>query len=420
MAIECPEGVEAGQTLLVTGPDGEDVQVVVPEGVSPGDTFEVDVGGGGEDEAGAPDQGEWTPRSGMMDITVPEGVEPGQALLITTPAGQDVEVVVPEGFEPGDTFQVSIAEVTAATPAVEDGGDEDWGDESAAAPAEEDASDPPEEEAAGTQTMAVTVPDGVEPGQALLVTGPDGNDLEVVVPDGLGPGDTFQVELGAQGAIAPEEVKKEFKLIILGSAGAGKSCLVSRLLRDKFDGGHTPTIGMEHEKHVLTSPSNKLLKLQVWDRAGVATYGAIEKAYWKKAAAAMLVYDSADRGSFDYINTVADEVSAQGPRGMPVLLVANKVDLPDQAAEDAEVEALCSSLADRLGLSSVPFIEASASDAFNVDEAFATLADLAYHAEFSAAPEEQLLEVQQEPEIDGDAEAEEDAARVAAEEEAEA
>ena len=43
MAIECPEGVEPGAALLVGGPDGEDVEVVVPEGVAPGDTFEVDV-----------------------------------------------------------------------------------------------------------------------------------------------------------------------------------------------------------------------------------------------------------------------------------------------------------------------------------------------------------------------------------------
>ena len=308
MTIECPDGVEPGAALVIEGPNGEDIQVVVPEGVGPGDTFEVDVGGE-EGAAAAPEEGEWTPRSGMMDITVPEGVAPGQALLITTPAGQDVEVVVPDGLEPGDTFQVSIDDVATPNPAAEDGDDEDWGDggeESASAPTDEDALKLQREEGARGQAMTVTVPDGVEPGQALLVTGPDGNDLEVVVPDGLGSGDTFQVELGQQGAAPPEEVKKEFKLIILGSAGAGKSCLVSRLLADEFNDTHTPTIGMEHEKHVLTSPSNKLLKLQVWDRAGVATYGAIEKAYWKKAAAAMLVYDAADRESFNYINTVAD------------------------------------------------------------------------------------------------------------------
>eukprot|EP01043_Picozoa_sp_COSAG02_P063921 COSAG02_NODE_9194_length_2294_cov_3.903886_2_plen_214_part_01 len=211
MAIECPEGVEAGTALVIEGPGGEDIQVVVPEGVGPGDTFEVDVGGGGEEEeeaVAAPEQDEWTPRSGMMDITVPEGVGPGQALLITTPAGQDVEVVVPDGLAPGDTFQVSIDDVATPKPAVEDGHDEDWstgGDENAGGPTEEDALEPQVEEGAGGQTMAITVPDGVEPGQALLVTGPDGNDLEVVVPDGLGPGDTFEVELGGHGAAPPEE-----------------------------------------------------------------------------------------------------------------------------------------------------------------------------------------------------------------------
>ena len=427
MAIECPEGVEPGQALIVGGPDGQDVEVIVPEGVGPGDTFEVDVGGGGEEEEEAAEgQEDWTPRSGVMDITVPDGVEPGQALLVTAPDGEDVEVIVPEGLGPGDTFQVAVDELATPQPqATED--DEDWGEEeeAAAAPADEPAAVAEEHEGQDGQVMDITVPDGVEPGQALLVTGPDGSDVEVVVPDGLGPGDSFQVTLGAGAEEAdaepPEEVKKEFKLIMLGAAGAGKSCLVSRLLNvdDEISETHTPTLGMEHEKHVLTTPSNKLLKLQVWDRAGVATYGAIEKAYWKKAAAAMLVYDAADRESFDYVTTAAEEITKQARSGMPVLLVANKVDLSEQAAEAQEVDALCGSLADSLGLSSVPFMEASASDAFNVEESFAALADLAYHSEFSPTPEQQPEEAQEDAELGADAEAEE-AERVAAEEEAEA
>jgi hypothetical protein len=117
MAIECPEGVEPGQALIVGGPDGQDVEVIVPEGVGPGDTFEVDVGGGGEEEEEAAEgQEDWTPRSGVMDITVPDGVEPGQALLVTAPNGEDVEVIVPEGLGPGDTFQVAVDELATPQP----------------------------------------------------------------------------------------------------------------------------------------------------------------------------------------------------------------------------------------------------------------------------------------------------------------
>ena len=46
MTIVCPDGMGEGDALLVTAPDGRDVEVVVPAGISAGDEFEVDVGVG--------------------------------------------------------------------------------------------------------------------------------------------------------------------------------------------------------------------------------------------------------------------------------------------------------------------------------------------------------------------------------------
>ena len=49
-----------------------------------------------------------------------------------------------------------------------------------------------EEEQGGTR-LVVTVPDGVEVGQALLTEAPDGRELSVEVPEGFGPGDQLEV-----------------------------------------------------------------------------------------------------------------------------------------------------------------------------------------------------------------------------------
>ena len=43
MEVECPDGVEAGMMILLTTPDGTEVEVEVPEGVRPGDVFVVPV-----------------------------------------------------------------------------------------------------------------------------------------------------------------------------------------------------------------------------------------------------------------------------------------------------------------------------------------------------------------------------------------
>ena len=50
VAVKCPEGVRPGDAILVEGPNGEDVEVIVPAGIAAGDTFEVDIGGTGETE----------------------------------------------------------------------------------------------------------------------------------------------------------------------------------------------------------------------------------------------------------------------------------------------------------------------------------------------------------------------------------
>ena len=42
----------------------------------------------------------------QFDVTVPEGVEAGQALQVQAPGGQALQVNVPEGLKPGETFRV--------------------------------------------------------------------------------------------------------------------------------------------------------------------------------------------------------------------------------------------------------------------------------------------------------------------------
>jgi hypothetical protein len=43
MMIECPDGSGAGDLILIEGLDGEDVEVIVPDGVGAGDTFQYDL-----------------------------------------------------------------------------------------------------------------------------------------------------------------------------------------------------------------------------------------------------------------------------------------------------------------------------------------------------------------------------------------
>jgi len=103
--------------------------------------------------------------SSMMSIICPEGSRPGQSIVVEGPDGKDIEVLVPTDVKGGDVFEVDVSAVGRLV------------------------------SVSSAQTMTVTVPDGVSAGDPILITAPDGTDLEVVVPDGLGAGEEFEIEI---------------------------------------------------------------------------------------------------------------------------------------------------------------------------------------------------------------------------------
>jgi len=58
-----------------------------------------------------------------------------------------------------------------------------------------------------------------------------------------------------------------FKMIVIGDAGVGKSCLTNRAAKDKFLSDYSPTVGFEFLTF-STNIENKIIKLQIWDTCG--------------------------------------------------------------------------------------------------------------------------------------------------------
>ena len=133
--------------------------------------------------------------------------------------------------------------------------------------------------AAATVEMEVECPEGVEAGMMILLTTPDGSEVEVAVPEGVRPGDVFIVPVHsaaeevegsgtaaeevegsgtAPGGAAPpdglalEAVKGRYKLVLLGAAKAGKSALYRSIIGAGAEGlnpdEYSPTLGLEHQK----------------------------------------------------------------------------------------------------------------------------------------------------------------------------
>ena len=58
-----------------------------------------------------------------------------------------------------------------------------------------------------------------------------------------------------------------FKMIVIGDAGVGKSCLTTKAAKGIFDDTYSATVGFEFLTFNVKL-NDKLIKLQIWDTCG--------------------------------------------------------------------------------------------------------------------------------------------------------
>lgn len=162
-----------------------------------------------------------------------------------------------------------------------------------------------------------------------------------------------------------------FKVVLIGDSGVGKSNLLARYTRNEFNLESKTTIGVEFSTRSIVVDGKKV-KAQIWDTAGQERYRAITSAYYRGAAGAVLVYDIAKHLTYDNVARWMREVKDHGEGNVTVMLVGNKSDLKHlRAVPTDEAKAYAEK-------NQMFFIETSALDATNVDEAFNYILEAIY------------------------------------------
>merc|ERR1740117_590899 len=100
----------------------------------------------------------------------------------------------------------------------------------------------------------------------------------------------------------------------------------------------TATIGVEFGTRIIELKEGGKVKMQIWDTAGQERYRATTSAYYRKAVGALLVYDLTRRTTFQNCEKWLAELRAGAGSDIVVMLVGNKVDLPDMSADSRQVE----------------------------------------------------------------------------------
>ncbi|PHJ20716.1 rab1 protein [Cystoisospora suis] len=165
----------------------------------------------------------------------------------------------------------------------------------------------------------------------------------------------------------PRDYDHLFKLVLIGDSGVGKSCLLLRFSDDAFTESYITTIGVDFRFRTI-NVDNDVVKLQIWDTAGQERFRTITSAYYRGADGIVLVYDVTDRESFSHVDEWLAEVNRYANESTCKILVGNKCEKNDDrqvATEEGQRKA------EELGIS---FIETSAKNAINVEEAFTVVA----------------------------------------------
>ena len=87
------------------------------------------------------------------------------------------------------------------------------------------------------------------------------------------------------------------KTVVVGDSGVGKTCILLRFIRDKFEETAQPTLGVEFMTKIVETKKHRI-ELQLWDTAGQELFRAVTKGYYRGSAGAFLVFDiTSDRKS---------------------------------------------------------------------------------------------------------------------------
>uniref|UniRef100_A0A8D8RZC1 small monomeric GTPase n=1 Tax=Cacopsylla melanoneura TaxID=428564 RepID=A0A8D8RZC1_9HEMI len=160
---------------------------------------------------------------------------------------------------------------------------------------------------------------------------------------------------------------REFKVVVLGSGGVGKSALTVQFVSGCFMEKYDPTIEDFYRKEIEVDKAPCVL--EILDTAGTEQFASMRDLYIKNGQGFVVVYSLTNHHTFQDIKQMKELITrVKGSERVPILLVANKLDLASHQREVSTLEG--QSLAQNWGC---PFIEASAKNKTNVNEMFAEI-----------------------------------------------
>ena len=160
-----------------------------------------------------------------------------------------------------------------------------------------------------------------------------------------------------------------FRAVTIGESSVGKTCLVNRFIRDKFNNAQPNTVGAIYDTYI-ENRDDLSVEVQIWDTAGQEKFRSLAPAYYRAAKAAIVVFDITKRSTFQNLQQWIEDFKAHAGDESIIIVVGNKVDLADQI-QVSDSEAI-----EWANARNAKFFKTSAKTGEGVKEVFTSLVDI--------------------------------------------
>lgn len=155
----------------------------------------------------------------------------------------------------------------------------------------------------------------------------------------------------------------EYKIVVVGGGGVGKSALTIQLIQNHFVDEYDPTIEDSYRKQVTIDEETCLL--DILDTAGQEEYSAMRDQYMRSGQGFLCVYSITNKGSFEEIANFREQIlRVKDKDTVPMVIVGNKSDLEsERQVQQADGKDLAASYG-------CPWMETSAKTRIRCEDSF--------------------------------------------------
>ncbi len=169
-----------------------------------------------------------------------------------------------------------------------------------------------------------------------------------------------------------------FKIVLIGDGAVGKTSIRKKYMGQGFRSEYLNTVGADFA-YFSEKVGETLYKYAIWDLAGQPKFTNVRPLFYQGAFGALVVFDVTRPETLENLDFWIEElVRNTRTEGVPMIIVANKMDLYEEGVSVSKEQAMnyVKKLRSRFsGEFQIGYIETSAKTGMNIKEAFATLRD---------------------------------------------